>query len=209
MKYKLTLIYPAHKKNLGNNKKKRNKYPIPQLSLPTIAGLTDSRFEVTITDDNIEDIDFDAKPDLVGITTMTALAPRAYEIAQEFRKRGVPVILGGIHASMLPEEAAQYADCIVIGEAEDVWPAALEDFIQGKLKKVYRGTGRHTLVNLPKPRLDLLKRGRYFSSSLLMGSRGCPHDCHYCSVTTFWGKGFRYRPIPEVIEELQDRKSVV
>ena len=203
MKYKLTLIYPAHKKNLGNNKKKRNKYPIPQLSLPTIAGLTDSRFEVTITDDNIEDIDFDAKPDLVGITTMTALAPRAYEIAQEFRKRGVPVILGGIHASMLPEEAAQYADCIVIGEAEDVWPAALEDFIQGKLKKVYRGTGRHTLVNLPKPRLDLLKRGRYFSSSLLMASRGCPHDCHYCSVTTFWGKGFRYRPIPEVIEELK------
>jgi len=203
LKYKLTLIYPAHKKNLGSNKDKRNKYPIPQLSLPTIAGLTDNRFEVSIVDDNVEDIDFDAKPDLVGITTMTALALRAYEIAQEFRKRGVPVILGGIHASMLPEEAAQYADCLVIGEAEDVWPAALEDFIQGKLKKVYRGTGQHTLVNLPKPQLDLLKRDRYFSSSLLMASRGCPHDCHYCSVTTFWGKGFRYRPIPEVIEELK------
>jgi radical SAM superfamily enzyme YgiQ (UPF0313 family) len=206
LKYRLTLIYPAHKKNLGSNRKK-GRYPIPQLSLPTIAGLTDNRFEITIADDNIEDIDFDTKPDLVGITTMTALAPRAYEIAQEFRKRGVPVILGGIHVSMLPEEAANYADSIVLGEAEDVWPIVLEDFIQGRLKKVYKGTGQHTLVNLPRPRLDLLKRDRYFSSSLLMASRGCPHDCHYCSVTTFWGKGFRYRPIPEVIEELKSLKD--
>ncbi|MEK7842078.1 MAG: cobalamin-dependent protein, partial [Deltaproteobacteria bacterium] len=139
MKYKLTLIYPAHKKNLGVGRKK-GRYPIPQLSLPTIAGLTDDRFEVNITDDNIEDIDFDAKPDLVGITTMTALAPRAYEIALEFRKRGIPVIIGGIHASMLPEEASQYADSVVIGEAEDVWPTALDDFIHGRLKKTYRGT---------------------------------------------------------------------
>ena len=202
MKYKLTLIYPAHKKNLGVGRKK-GKYPIPQLSLPTIAGLTDDRFEVSIIDDNIEDIDFDAKPDIVGITTMTALAPRAYEIALEFRKRGIPVIIGGIHASMLPEEASQYADSVVIGEAEDVWPTALDDFINGGLKKTYSGTGRHSLVNLPRPRLDLLKKERYFSSSLLMASRGCPHDCHYCSVTQFWGKGFRYRPIPEVMEELK------
>ncbi|MBI5048661.1 MAG: B12-binding domain-containing radical SAM protein [Deltaproteobacteria bacterium] len=206
MKYRLTLIYPAHKKNLGDNRKK-GRYPIPQLSLPSIAGLTDNRFEITIVDDNIEDINFDAKPDLVGITTMTALAPRAYEIAQEFRKRGVPVILGGIHVSMLPEEAANYADSIVLGEAEDVWPVVLEDFIHSRLKKIYKGTGQHTLVNLPRPRLDLLKRDRYFSSSLLMASRGCPHDCHYCSVTTFWGKGFRYRPIPEVIEELKSLKG--
>jgi len=202
LKYKLTLIYPAHKKNLGANRRK-GKFPIPQLSLPTIAGLTDDRFDVSIVDDNIEDIDYDIKTDLVGITTMTALAPRAYEIAREFRKRGIPVIIGGIHASMLPEEASQYADCVLIGEAEGVWPTALDDFIHGRLKKTYRGTGQHSLVNLPKPRLDLLKRDRYFSSSLLMASRGCPHDCHYCSVTTFWGKGFRYRPISEVIEELQ------
>ncbi|MBI3585070.1 MAG: B12-binding domain-containing radical SAM protein [Nitrospinae bacterium] len=207
MKYKLTLIYPAHKKNLGDNKKKRGRYPVPQLSLPTIAGLTDGRFEVNIVDDNIEDIDFDVRTDLVGITTMTALAPRAYTIAQEFRKRGVPVILGGIHVSMLPDEASNYADSIVLGEAEDIWPTLLEDFIHGRLKKIYRGTGRHTLVNLPRPRLDLLKRDRYFSTSLLMASRGCPHDCHYCSVTTFWGKGFRYRPIPDVIEELKSLKD--
>jgi radical SAM superfamily enzyme YgiQ (UPF0313 family) len=202
LKYKLTLIYPAHKKNLGVGRKK-GRYPIPQLSLPIIAGLTDDRFDVSITDDNIEDIDFDAKPDLVGITTMTALAPRAYEIALECRKRGIPVIIGGIHASMLPEEASQYADSVVIGEAEDIWPTVLDDFIQGRLKKIYRGAGQHSLVNLPRPRLDLIKKGRYFSSSLLMASRGCPHDCRYCSVTQFWGKGFRYRPIPEVIEEIK------
>ncbi len=206
MKYKLTLIYPAHKKNLGSNKKK-GKYPIPQLSLPTIAGLTDDRFDVNILDDNIEEIDFNVKTDLVGITAMTALAPRAYEISDEFRKRDVPVILGGIHVSMLPEEASNYADSIVLGEAEDIWPAVLEDFIQGRLKKIYKGTGSHTLVNLPRPRLDLLKRDRYFSTSLIMASRGCPHDCHYCSVTTFWGKSFRYRPIPEVIEELKSLKD--
>lgn len=202
MKYKLTLIYPGHKKNLGNNRRP-GKYPIPQLSLPTIAALTDDRFDVSIVDDNIEAVDFDAKTDLVGITTMTTLAPRAYEIAQEFRKRGVPVILGGIHASMMLEEASKYADCVVIGEAEGIWRTVLDDFVAGKLKKTYKGTVLHNLENLPRPRLDLLKKERYFSNNLIMASRGCPHDCHYCSVTTFWGKGFRYRPIPEVVEELR------
>lgn len=207
MKYKLTLIYPAHKKNTGNYREKKGKYSIPQLSLPTIAGLTDERFDVVIVDENIEDIDFEAKTDLVGITTMTALAPRAYDIADRFRKKGVPVVLGGIHASMLPDEAAVHADSLVLGEAEDVWPIALNDFIQGRLQKTYRGTGRHTLENLPLPRLDLLKKDRYFSTSLLMASRGCPHDCHYCSVTTFWGKGFRYRPVEDVIRELKSLKD--
>ncbi|MBI5234420.1 MAG: B12-binding domain-containing radical SAM protein [Deltaproteobacteria bacterium] len=202
MKYKLTLIYPAHKKNLGANRR-TGKYPIPQLSLPTIAALTDDRFEVSIVDDNIEDVDFDAKTDLVGITTMTTLAPRAYEIAREFRRRGVPVILGGIHVSMMLEEASQYADSVVVGEAEGVWPAVINDFINGRLKKTYKAAGLHNMKGLPRPRLDLLKKDRYFSTSLIMASRGCPHDCHYCSVTTFWGKGFRYRPVTEVVEELR------
>ncbi|MBI5969947.1 MAG: B12-binding domain-containing radical SAM protein [Deltaproteobacteria bacterium] len=201
MKYKLTLIYPAHKKNLGANRRK--KYPIPQLSLPTIAALTDDRFDVAIVDDNVEEVDFDAKTDLVGITTMTTLAPRAYELAAEFRRRGVPVILGGIHASMMLDEASRYADCIVAGEAEGVWPTVLDDFVNKRLKKFYKGAGLHNLENLPRPRLDLLKKDRYFSTSLIMASRGCPHDCHYCSVTTFWGKGFRYRPVAEVIAELK------
>lgn len=207
MKYNLTLIYPAHKKNLRNNKRKRGKYPIPQLSLPTIAGLTDERFNITIVDENIEEIDFNAKTDLVGITVMTALALRAYEISNEFRKKGIPVVLGGIHVSMLPEEASANADCIVIGEAECIWSEVLEDFIQGRMKKIYKGTWQHSLVNLPKPRLDLLKKDRYFSSSLVMASRGCPHDCNYCSVTIFWGKTFRYRPISEVIEEIKSLKD--
>ncbi|MBI5344716.1 MAG: B12-binding domain-containing radical SAM protein [Deltaproteobacteria bacterium] len=202
LKHKLTLIYPAHKKNLGANRR-TGKYPIPQLSLPTIAALTDDRFDVSIVDDNIEDVDFNAKTGLVGITTMTTLAPRAYEIAREFRKRGVPVILGGIHASMMLEEASQYADSVVTGEAEGVWPLVLDDFINGRLKKIYKGAGLHNMENLPRPRLDLLKKDRYFSTSLIMASRGCPHDCHYCSVTTFWGKGFRYRPVPEVVLELR------
>ncbi|OGQ57039.1 MAG: hypothetical protein A3J24_10565 [Deltaproteobacteria bacterium RIFCSPLOWO2_02_FULL_53_8] len=202
MKYKLTLVYPGHKKNLGNNKRP-GKYPIPQLSLPTIAALTDSRFDVEIIDDNIEPIDFDRKTDLVGITTMTTLAPRAYEIASEYKKRGVPVILGGIHASMMLDEASQYADSVVIGEAEGIWPAVIDDFCNGVLKKTYKGAVLHNLAGLPKPRLDLLKKERYFSNNLIMASRGCPHDCHYCSVTTFWGKGFRYRPVEEVVEELR------
>ncbi len=208
MKPMITLIYPAHKKNRAGNRKK-GKYPIPQLSMPTLAGLTDSRFDVNIIDENIEDIDFGIKTDLVGITTMTALAPRAYEISAEFRKRGVPVVLGGIHVSMLPEEGAMHADSIVIGEAEDTWGKLLDDWVAGSLQKVYRSTGRHNLVGLPRPRLDLLKRDRYFSSSLLMASRGCPHGCHYCSVTTFWGKSFRYRPIPEIIDELKTLDRMV
>jgi len=104
---------------------------------------------------------------------------------------------------MMLDEASAYADSIVVGEAEGVWPKVLDDFINGTLKKVYKGTALHNLENLPRPRLDLLKKERYFSNNLIMASRGCPHDCHYCSVTTFWGKGFRYRPVAEVVEELR------
>ena len=112
---------------------------VPRLTLPTLAALTPDDFKVTITDEYVQDIDFDEPCDLVGITSLTAQAPRAYEIADEFRDRGVKVILGGIHPTACPDEAKKHADAVVLGEAETVWRKLLDDFQKGELAPFYKG----------------------------------------------------------------------
>ncbi|GAH61108.1 unnamed protein product, partial [marine sediment metagenome] len=110
----------------------------PPLSLMTIAALTPEEHNVTITDESIEAVDFDQEPDLVGLTAMTAAAPRAYQIADRFRQQGVPVVMGGMHASALPEETLQHVDSVVVGEAEELWPQLLADLEGGSLQPIYR-----------------------------------------------------------------------
>ena len=109
----------------------------PYLSLTTLAALTPPDLEVRIMDENVEPIDFDSRPDLVAVSLMTPLAPRGYEIADQFRSRGIPVVVGGVHATMVPEEAEEHADAVVIGEGEILWPEVVADFVKGKLKKYY------------------------------------------------------------------------
>ena len=137
--------------------------------------------------------------DLVGITAFTATAPRAYEIARLYRSNGVPVVIGGIHASMCVEEASRFADCVVKGEAETVWPTIIDDFETGRLKANYCGD-RVDLAGNPFPRHDLFNRGYMFAS--VQTSRGCPMDCSFCSVTAFNGRKYRRRPVREVLDEL-------
>jgi len=176
-----------------------------------VAALTPPEFEVSLTDENVRAIDFRKDPDLVGITALTATAQRAYDIADVFRARGVKVILGGIHPSFLPEEASQHADSVVIGEAEGVWPNLLEDFRANKLQKVYRQPERPSLLGLPVPRRDLFAEGAYFVTNTLQTTRGCPYACAFCSVTSFFGRSYRCRPVEEVLREIdtfKDRKFI-
>ena len=173
------------------------------LNLPYIAAVTPSDVEVKIVDEAYEAIDFDERVDLVGLTAQTPVAPRAYQISSEFRRRGVPVVMGGVHASMLPEEAIQYVDSVVVGEGEISWPQVIEDFKRGELKPFYRPTTKVNIKTLPLPRRDLLNGANYFPLKLMETSRGCPHRCDFCSVSKFFGNRYRNRPMEEIGRELR------
>ena len=172
------------------------------LGLLVLAGLTPSDWEISILDENLGPIDFGTlpRPDFVGITAFTSQAPRAYEIAKSFQARGVPVVMGGIHASMRLEEASEHVDCVVTGEAESVWAEVLQDARAGSLKTLYEG-GRAATDQIAVARHDLLPAGYAFGS--IQTTRGCSLNCSFCSVTQFNGASYRQRPIAEVVEEFK------
>jgi radical SAM superfamily enzyme YgiQ (UPF0313 family) len=167
-----------------------------------LAGLTPPEWDITIIDENTGVPDYASVPypDLVGITAFTSQANRAYKIASEFRSHGVPVVMGGIHATMCLEEALERVDAVVTGEAESIWAQVLEDVRYGTLNPVYKGT-RLEMDKVPLARHDLLKNGYRVGS--IQTTRGCPLDCSFCSVTAFNGRTYRYRPIENVIQELK------
>jgi radical SAM superfamily enzyme YgiQ (UPF0313 family) len=172
------------------------------LNLPCVAAVTPPEIEVRIVDEAYERINFDAKVDLVGIAAQTPVAPQAYRIAEEFRKRGVPVVMGGVHASVLPDEALGHVDAVVIGEAEATWPRLLEDFRRGKLQKIYRSDGWVPGDTIPLPRRELMNHRFYLPLRLLETTRGCPHRCDFCQVSRFFGNRYRTRPLREIAREL-------
>jgi radical SAM superfamily enzyme YgiQ (UPF0313 family) len=172
------------------------------LNLPCVAAVTPPDVDVRIVDEAYEAVNFDEKVDLVGISAQTPVAPRAYQIAEEFRKRDIPVVMGGVHASVLPEEALKHVDTVVIGEAEATWPQLLEDFRQGTLQKIYRSNGWIKGNEIPSPRRELLNYRHYFPLKLLETTRGCPHRCDFCQVSRFFGNRYRTRPITEIAREL-------
>ena len=211
----LKLIWPARKTEWGEDfwslktlaQLMGKKAAGAPLVLPTLAALTPPDIEVSIVDENVEPIDFDEKVDLVGISFYTSLAPRAYEIADEFRRRNITVILGGIHASMLPGEAIQHADAVVIGEAEDIWGKVIQDFREGKLKSFYYAKYFPDLRVPLIPRWDLLKSHNYYYFTVQTG-RGCPYNCEFCSVRLFNGQQYRHKIIENVIREIEILKSI-
>lgn len=205
---KILLISPENKKSIyAYTKEDVKAFWFPKLGLPTIAANTPPDVEVRIVDECVEDIDFNVDVDLVGISVMTYLAPRAYEIAAKFRARGVKVVLGGIHVSMCPEEAKEHADSIVVGESEKTWPILVEDFRRGELKSLYEEKDLPKLENLPIPRRELFKPNSYWTTNCVQTSRGCPFACDFCTVTIFGGNQFRLRPIEQVIEEVKRLKK--
>jgi anti-anti-sigma factor len=158
--------------------------------------LTPEGIDVAITDEN-----------LVGITGMTIHAQRAYEIAHVFRSRGIPVVMGGPHASALPEEAKAHVDAVVIGEAENVWKDVLADAKRGSLGSFYQDSGFCSMKSRAHPRLELLRKGAYLTTSCVQTSRGCPFSCDFCYVTQFFGNTYRCRPVDEVVEEVKRLKE--
>ncbi|MEW6770977.1 MAG: radical SAM protein [Bacillota bacterium] len=179
---------------------------LPPLGLLTVAGLVPPEVEVRLVDEAVEELQVSGDWDLVGVTATTAQAPRAYQIAGAFRSRGVPVVLGGIHPTALPAEAAEHADAVVIGEAEGLWPKVLDDARAGRLKRFYRHQGFPELKGV-RPRRDLLKKDAYIITSTVQVTRGCPYNCAFCSVTRFFGRTYRTRPVEEVVKEVASLKE--
>jgi radical SAM superfamily enzyme YgiQ (UPF0313 family) len=193
---KIELIVPAVEENAR----------IPNLALPILAGLSPTDVEISFTDDLLTPINLgkDLKEvDLVGITVLSKTALRAYDIADAYRRKRIPVVLGGIHPTAVPEEAKEHADSVVLGEAEGVWPHLVEDAKMGNLKPFYRQEGYTDLSGMPVPRRDILPKKGYLPLDVVQVSRGCPFRCEFCTVQKFFGEAQRFRPVSEVVEEVR------
>ncbi|NIM04374.1 MAG: radical SAM protein [Armatimonadetes bacterium] len=200
---KLLIIAPAWSQGWWGG----GKVLAPPLVLPLLAALSPADVDVQLLDENVEAVDTNADVDWVAITCMTASAPRAYAISDAFRRRGIPVVMGGIHPTVLPEEAAAHADAVVIGEAEPLWREVLADLAASRLRPRYRHDGYSDLIGLPHPRRDLLRVDRYLTTNVVQTGRGCPNACSFCTVSTTSGRQYRFRPIPEVVEEVRSLSS--
>jgi radical SAM superfamily enzyme YgiQ (UPF0313 family) len=169
-----------------------------------LTNVTPNEHSIDIIDERIENIDYDEDYDLVGITVMTNQAQKAYLISKEFRKRGKKVVLGGWHPSVLPDEAKQYADSIVIGEAEELWPHLLNDVEKGKLKQIYRQEKPVDLAYIPNFGNGRIKQKGINSAVAIEATRGCPHGCNFCAISHSPGRRvFRVRPVDQVIKEIK------
>lgn len=177
----------------------------PPLSLLMLAAVTPSDVDIQIIDERLDEIRIDDSVDLVGITATTRVAPRVYEIAAEYRRRGVAVVVGGVHPSILPEESSQYVDAVVVGEGEKVWPQILTDYKAGNLKRIYQGEPQHDLDALPFPRREVLwKPQRYATTRVIATGRGCPNNCTFCSAGFAVGKSPRLRSVDRVLAEISE-----
>lgn len=201
---KILLIMPdahMHKLIIGKFKKSFREVP---LSLTTLAALVPAEYEVKAVDESIDEIPYDYEADLVGISLLTGTSLRGYQIAAKFRKKGIPVVLGGVHVAIMPDEALKNADSIVIGMAEKTWPKLLKDFANKKMEKVYQDEDGSSLIleNVPMPRIDLIRRSGYFIPDTAHATRGCAHRCDFCSASAVWKKYYK-RPIADVIRDIR------
>jgi len=177
--------------------------------LAVAASIPNDQYEVVLTDENIEPIDFDLKADLVGISAMTSYVNRGYEIADQFRAKGMPVVMGGVHPSFMPQEALKHCDAVVVGEVELVIDKLLDDLEHGAMRGMYKSDKLHPMVGMPMPRYDLLKKNRYVNCTFVQTSRGCHQGCTFCAEPLMNGLKFRYRPVDEVIHEMENCGSRV
>lgn len=182
-------------------------FKFPTLSLASLAAVTPSAWEVAFHDDAIRATDFESDADLIALTAMTAQANRAYQLADAFRSRGKTVVMGGFHASNLPDEALQHVDSVVVGEGELAWPQLLADFQAGRLQRLYRADGLIDTTLIPQARREIFKGSGHLFTNTIQTTRGCPFDCEFCSVTAFYGRKYRKRPLEQVLAELQELRK--
>ena len=205
MKIKLIAPHEQREDTLSNS------FKLQRVNLPLLAALTPPGHTITIVDEAFAPDDTDQDVDLVGITVMTDLALRAYRIADTYRRKGVKVVMGGIHPTVLPDEALEHADAVVVGEAEDIWPRLVSDAASGQMQRLYRAGKMTDLQCLPKPRRDLFpgtKGKGYIPIPIgVETSRGCPYDCEFCSIGRTLGHHYRVRLVQEVIAEIESIDS--
>lgn len=199
---KILLITPT----VDAEKRTNRGLMMPQLALYILEGLTPKEHEVRLIEEEAEPVDLEQDCDLVGISCMTGNAPRAYELCTEFRNRGKTVILGGVHPTILPDEALQFADTVVIGEAEGVWETLLKDFLNKELKKTYHNPLPDLGKYIPKDFSRIVKR-RLYNLLPLMTTRGCPYNCDFCCVTNLFGKKIRHIPIENIVRDIKESGS--
>jgi radical SAM superfamily enzyme YgiQ (UPF0313 family) len=215
---RILLVSPTHY-NPDGTLHKTTRYWTSGLTLPYLKALTPPGHEVSMVDELFYDVDLEYDGDIVGITAMGPQIKRAYDLADQFRARGLRVVLGGTWVTLAVDESLKHADAVVAGEAEDVWPMLLADFSEGLNRRVYRAAGWHSLKGLPQvdyTSLPLLKYEAFKSSWLyrmyfhwpVVFSRGCPHPCEYCAVQTYYERSFRTRPVDDVIEDLKTIKAL-
>lgn len=197
---KILLVSPS----VDPNEKTNKQMMMPQLALIILQGLTPKKHQVVTVDEEAgERIDLEHNCDLVGISFMTSNASRAYWLAREFKKRGKTVVLGGVHPTLLPDEALPYGDSVVIGEAEGVWAELLEDYKNGCLKKIYHNPRPNLSIYVPKDFSKTTKRS-LFGVVPIMTSRGCPYHCDFCCVTDLFGKEIRHVPVDNIVRDIKE-----
>jgi radical SAM superfamily enzyme YgiQ (UPF0313 family) len=204
---KIDLVQPLHAVYGDLGKRESFVFKPAQLTMPYLAALVPDEIEVTIRDEMVAPVVPEhSDADLVGITFVTPFAHRAYELAERYRKRGIAVVFGGPHASLVPDEAGHHADAVVVGEAEDTWPRVIDDFGKNRLQALYRSTSPK-LDTLPFAKRHLLKRKNYIVPDIIQASRGCPFHCDFCALASIYGPGHRTRPIDEIIREIETFES--
>ncbi len=198
-------------RNRGGIFKKSLRYQ--PLTLTTLAALApkDLAVEFRLIDEGIDDIPLDLEADLIGITIITGTAPRGYELSRHFRSRGIPTVLGGPHVTLLPGEAAQQADAICVGYAEQTWPQLLHDFAAGRLQRRYEQGHDFTLEHSPIPRRDLLDGRKFLTQAVFEATRACAHNCEFCVAPTAWGRKQFQKPVEIVVADIRSvgRKKII
>src|SRR4051794_33221653 len=207
---RLTIVHPCIGRHAGDTRYIRT-WQMEPLPAAAIAGLTPVEVDTRFYDDRMERIPFDEPTDLVAISVETYTARRAYQIASEYRKRKIPVVMGGFHASLMPDEVAQYAEAVVVGEAEGLWPRVIDDARRGRLEKFYRQphNARPPLAGM-RPDRAIFRGKRYLPVGLVEAGRGCHFKCDFCAVQMVFNATQTRRPIDEILREVsavkEDRK---
>jgi radical SAM superfamily enzyme YgiQ (UPF0313 family) len=207
MKPRILLIAPTALDYHAQPIKKKKLY-LPGLTLISLASITPPEFDLTLVSETVTDIPFDEKWDLVGLTGMGSGIKRAWQIGDEFRKRKVPVVIGGIAASLAPASwTLEHADYLVTGEAEDTWPRFLNDFYSGRAQREYKMVNRPDIAGIPLPRYDLMPRSEQGLWRPVQATRGCPFPCDFCSIQSYYERGYRKRPVDQILRDVRAAKK--